>query len=75
MFADLFTDIGRGSAPPMFVAVVMVRQRVEGLSGREAVDRSAFDARWKYVAGGLGFDRQGSLSRSAAPSPSPSPAW
>jgi hypothetical protein len=51
MFADLFTDVGRRSVPPMIVAVVMVLQRVEGLSDREAVDRFAFDARWKYAAG------------------------
>jgi hypothetical protein len=33
--------------------VVMVLQRIEGLSDREAVDRFCFDARWKYAAGGL----------------------
>src|SRR6266508_2648142 len=59
MFADLFTDVGRRSVPPMIVAVVMVLQRVEGLSDREAVDRFAFDARWKYAAGGLAFDHPG----------------
>jgi hypothetical protein len=59
LFADLFTDIGRRSVPPMIVAVVMVLQRVEGLSDREAVDRFAFDARWKYAAGGLDFDYPG----------------
>src|SRR5680860_1558915 len=59
MFADLFTDVGRRSVPPMIVAVTMVLQRVEGLSDREAVDRFAFDARWKYAAGGLDFDYPG----------------
>jgi len=59
MFADLFTDIGRRSVPPTIVAVVMVLQRIEGLSDREAVDRFAFDARWKYAAGGLDFDYPG----------------
>src|SRR6266508_3410272 len=59
LFADLFTDVGRRSVPPMIVAVVMVLQRVEGLSDREAVDRFAFDARWKYAAGGLDFDYPG----------------
>jgi Transposase DDE domain/Transposase domain (DUF772) len=59
MFADLFTDVGRRSVPPMIVAVVMVLQRIEGLSDREAVDRFAFDARWKYAAGGLDFDYPG----------------
>ena len=59
LFADLFTDVGRRSVPPMIVATVMVLQRVEGLSDREAVDRFAFDARWKYAAGGLDFDYPG----------------
>lgn len=59
MFADLFTDVGRRSVPPMIVAVVMVLQRVEGCSDREAVDRFSFDARWKYAAGGLPFDYPG----------------
>ena len=59
LFGDLFTDIGRRSVPPMVVAVVMVLQRLEGLSDREAVDRFEFDARWKYAAGGLDFDYPG----------------
>jgi hypothetical protein len=59
MIADLFTDVGRRSVPPMIVAVVMVLQRIEGLSDREAVERFAFDARWKYAAGGLDFDYPG----------------
>jgi hypothetical protein len=58
-FADLFTDVGRRSVPPLIVAVVMVLQRIEGCSDREAVDRFAFDARWKYAAGGLDFDYPG----------------
>jgi aspartate/methionine/tyrosine aminotransferase len=59
MFADLFTGVGRRPVPPTIVAVVMVLQRLEGLSDREAVDRFAFDARWKYAAGGLDFDYPG----------------
>jgi len=59
MFADLFTDVGRRSVPPMIVAVVMVLQRLEGCSDREAVERFAFDVRWKYAAGGLDFDHPG----------------
>lgn len=55
-FADLFQDIGRRSVPPRIVAVVMVLQRLEGLSDREAVDRFAFDVRWKYAAGGLDLE-------------------
>jgi hypothetical protein len=45
MFADLFAAVGRRSVPPSVVATVMVLQRLEGLSDREAVDRFAFDAR------------------------------
>ena len=59
MFADLFDEAGRRSVPPMIVAVVMVLQRIEGLSDREAVDRFSFDARWKYACGGLDFDYPG----------------
>ena len=59
MFADLFMDVGRRSVPPMIVAVVMVLQRIEGRSDREAADRFAFDARWKLSAGGLDFDYPG----------------
>jgi hypothetical protein len=58
-FADLFKDIGRASVPPRIVAVVMVLQRLEGLSDREAVDRFTFDLRWKYAAGGLDYDHPG----------------
>lgn len=42
---------GTGSVPPSVVAVVMVLQRLEGLSDREAVERYAYDARWRYTAG------------------------
>ncbi len=56
MFADLFATTGRDSVPPRIVAVVMVLQRIEGLSDREAVERFAFDVRWKYAAGGLPLD-------------------
>ncbi|MET9183610.1 IS1182 family transposase [Kitasatospora aureofaciens] len=59
MFVDLFAEDGRRSVPPMIVAVVMVLQRLEGLSDREAVERFAFDVRWKYAAGGLDFDHPG----------------
>ena len=59
MFADLFAVTGRRSVPPAIVAVVMVLQRLEGCSDREAADRFAFDARWKYAAGGLDFDYPG----------------
>jgi len=57
--ADLFADIGQASIPPQIVAVVMVLQRLEGLSDREAVDRITFDLRRKYVVGGLDLDCAG----------------
>jgi hypothetical protein len=38
---------------------VMVLQRLEGCSDREAVERFQFDLRWKYAAGGLQFDYPG----------------
>ena len=59
MFADLFSSRGRRSVPPSVVATVMVLQRLEGLSDREAVDRYAFDARWRYAAGVGGYDGDG----------------
>jgi Transposase domain (DUF772) len=59
LFADLFTATGRRSVPPSVVATVMVLQRLEGLSDREAVDRYCFDARWRYAAGVGGFGGSG----------------
>ncbi|MEU7875372.1 IS1182 family transposase [Dactylosporangium sp. NPDC049140] len=59
MFTDLFAGIGRRSVPPSVVAAVMVLQRLEGLSDREAVDRFTFDARWRYAAGVGGWDGAG----------------
>ncbi len=56
MFTDLFSERGRHSVPPSIVAVVMVLQRLFGLSDREAVSAFEFDARWKYAAGGLDLD-------------------
>lgn len=59
MFTDLFDTRGRRSVPPRIVAVVMVLQRLHGLSDREAVEAFEFDARWKYACGGLDFDHPG----------------
>src|SRR5665647_3339008 len=58
-FADLFGELGRRSVPPSVVAVVMVLQRLEGLSDREAVYRYCFDNRWRYAAGVGGYDAGG----------------
>jgi hypothetical protein len=51
LFADLYVEHGRRSVPPSILAVVMVLQRLEGCSDREAVDRFADDLRWRYAAG------------------------
>jgi hypothetical protein len=59
LFADLFAQVGRHSVPPRIVATVMVLQRLQGLSDREAVEAFSFDARWKYACGGLPFDYPG----------------
>ncbi|MBO3744408.1 IS1182 family transposase, partial [Actinoplanes flavus] len=59
LFSDLFALVGRRSVPPSLVATVMVLQRLEGLSDREAVDRFTFDVRWRYAAGAGGFDGTG----------------
>jgi hypothetical protein len=59
MFTDLFAAVGRRSVPPSVVAAVMVLQRLEGLSDREAADRFTFDARWRYAAGAGGWDGAG----------------
>jgi hypothetical protein len=56
LFADLFATDGRRSVPPSVVATVMVLQRLEGLSDREAVERFTFDVRWRYAAGVGGWD-------------------
>jgi len=53
LFADLFRSRGRRSVPPRHLATVMVLQRFEGLSDRDAVERFAFDLRWKFAAGEL----------------------
>ena len=58
-FADLFQERGRRSVPPSVVATVMVLQRLEGLSDREAVERYMFDARWRYACGVGRFDGAG----------------
>jgi IS5 family transposase len=55
LFDDLFEASGRRSVPPSVVATVMVLQRLDALSDREAVDRYAFDVRWRYAAGVGGY--------------------
>jgi hypothetical protein len=55
LFDDLFSERGRASVPPSVVATVMVLQRLDGLSDWEAVERYAFDVRWRYAAGVGGY--------------------
>src|SRR5215211_2576776 len=59
LFADLFAGVGRRSVPPRIVATVMVLQRLQGCSDREAVEAFCFDVRWKYACGGLAYDYPG----------------
>ena len=57
-FDDRFE--GRGVARfPVAVAVVMVLQRLERLSSREAVERCCFDNRWRHAAGVGGYETNG----------------
>jgi hypothetical protein len=51
LFGDLYVHHGRRSVPPSILAVVMVLQRLEGCSDREAGDRFCDDLRWRYAAG------------------------
>lgn len=45
---------------PSVVAVVMVLQRLEGLSGHEAAERYCFDNCWRYAAAAVGgYDSAG----------------
>lgn len=55
MFADLYSTRGRRSVAPRVMATVMVLQRFEGLSDREAVERLQFDLRYKWACG-LAYD-------------------
>ena len=63
LFDDLFEASGRRSVPPSVVATVMVLQRLGGLSDREAVERYAFDVRWRYAAGVGGYGAGWAASR------------
>ena len=55
LFDGLFSERGRASVPSSVVATVMVLQRLDGLSDREAVDRYVFDVRWCYAVGVGGY--------------------
>lgn len=50
-FEDLYGERGRPSVPPSQLCVLLVLQAKEGVSDQEAVDRTAFDLRWKVALG------------------------
>lgn len=50
-FADLYGTRGRPSVPPSQLCVLLVLQAKDGVSDQEAVDRTAFDLRWKVALG------------------------
>ena len=55
-FADLYKkDWGRPSVPPSQLCIALVLQAKDGVSDDEAIQRSAFDLRWKVA---LGIDAQ-----------------
>ena len=55
-FADLYRkDWGRPSVPPSQLCIALVLQAKDGVSDDEAIQRSAFDLRWK-VALGIGVE-------------------
>jgi hypothetical protein len=50
-FADLYSVGGRPSVPPSLLCVLLALQARSGVSDQEAVDRTAFDIRWKVALG------------------------
>jgi len=66
MFADLFSERGRRSVPPCVVATVMVLQRLEGLSDREAVGGYDGDG-WATFAHTVLVDMRARLAASNDP--------
>ena len=57
-FAGLYrTDLGRPSVPPSQLCVALLLQTRDGVSDEEAIQRTAYDLRWK-VALGLEVDEK-----------------
>jgi transposase len=56
-FAGLFGKTGRPSVPPSQLCVALLLQARDGVSDDEAIQRTAFDLRWK-VALGLNLDEK-----------------
>ena len=50
-FEDLYGQRGRPSVPPSQLCILLTLQAKEGVSDQEAVDRTAFDIRWKVALG------------------------
>jgi len=50
-FADLYGERGRPSVPPSQMCILLVLQVREGVSDQEAIDRTAYDIRWKVALG------------------------
>ena len=50
-FEDLYGKRGRPSVPPSQLCILLTLQAKEGVSDQEAVDRTAFDIRWKVALG------------------------
>ncbi len=57
-FAGLYRDeYGRPSVPPSLLCIALLLQTYDGVSDEEAIERSAYDLRWK-VALGLELDEK-----------------
>ena len=50
-FADLYGERGRPSVPPSQLCVLLALQARENVSDQEAIDRTAYDIRWKVALG------------------------
>lgn len=50
-FADLYGERGRPSVPPSQLCLLLVLQAKECVSDQEAIDRTAYDIRWKVALG------------------------
>lgn len=48
-FAEMYAEDGRPSHPPSLMAGILLLQRHEDVSDREAIDRLQFDLRWQHA--------------------------
>lgn len=58
LLASMYRDTGAGASPqpPALMCMVLLLQEYDGVSDREAVERSVIDARWRMVLDCLGDD-------------------